>query len=127
LKVQSLSANGANVYAEHPAIRTRASTSVQALSRYTVNKYETASEKVIASHPCSVLAMLLFFSEVCKVCFCCTKSSLRKACGMVQLWEKMGTADFQILLNKWTKANKILPPVDRVSKLEQWHASLPHQ
>ena len=51
----------------------------------------------------------------------------RKACGMVQLWEKMGTADFQILLTKWTKANKILPPVDRVSKLEQWHISLPHQ
>ena len=36
------------------AIRTRASTFVQALSRYTVNKYETASEKVIASHPSGV-------------------------------------------------------------------------
>jgi hypothetical protein len=46
LKVHSLSANEANVYAEHPAIRTRACTFVQALSRYTVN----ASEKVIASH-----------------------------------------------------------------------------
>ena len=46
---------------------------------------------------------------------------------MVQLWEKMGTADFQIILTKWTKAKKILPPVDRVSKLEQWHISLPHQ
>jgi hypothetical protein len=44
---------------------------------------------------------------------------------MVQLWEKMGTADFQIILT--SKAKKILPPVDRVSKLEQWHISLPHQ
>jgi len=45
-----MSANEANVYAEHPAIRTRASTFVQALSRYTVNKYDNASEKAIASH-----------------------------------------------------------------------------
>jgi hypothetical protein len=46
---------------------------------------------------------------------------------MVQLWEKMGIADFQILSTKWTKAKRILPPVDRVSKLEEWRASLPHQ
>ena len=59
--------------------------------------------------------------EKCKVCFFCTNSSLRKACGMVQLWEKMGTADFQKFLSKWTKATKILPPVDRVSKLQGWH------
>ena len=50
MKVHSLSANEANVYAEHPAIRTRASTFVQALSIYTANKYDNASEKVIASH-----------------------------------------------------------------------------
>ena len=59
LKVHSLSANEANVYAEHPAIRTRASTFVQALSRYTVNKYDNASEKVIASHPSGVDVIVL--------------------------------------------------------------------
>ena len=59
--------------------------------------------------------------------FVAQKVVCEKLAGWFQLWEKMGTADFQILLTKWTKANKILPPVDRVSKLEQWHISLPHQ
>jgi len=54
-----LSANEANVYAEHPAIRTRASTFVQALSRYMVNKYDNAIEKVIASHLSSVDVIVL--------------------------------------------------------------------
>jgi len=59
LKVHSLSANGANVYAEHPVIRTRASTFVQALSRYKVNRYDNAGEKVIASHPSGVDVIVL--------------------------------------------------------------------
>ena len=49
-----MSANGANVYTEHPTIRTRASTFVHALSRNKVTRYDNASEKVIASHPSGV-------------------------------------------------------------------------
>ena len=42
------------------AIRTRDSTFVQALSRYTVSiKYETVSEKVSASHPSGVDVVVL--------------------------------------------------------------------
>ena len=51
-----MSANEANVY----AIRTRAPTCVQALSRYTVNKYDNASEKVIASQHSGVDVIVPF-------------------------------------------------------------------